>query len=332
MTTSATQPPFIAATSLLVIALCIGGASIQGCDDATSDGPSDTVATGDADVATTTTPPPPDADAGGDAVLIPDADGSTVADADGSGEEDLFVDEDADAVVPPPPGAIEGFGAVTLGHASSPTGSTDCHVTTLADDGSAGTLRDCLSEGDRRVVFDIGGTIVLTSDLNIRWSYVTVDGETAPAPGITIEQPGDIGTTVEARASTGPAHDIIVRYLRMDGQASTHLNAGDIWGLDGENDNVYNIVLDHISARAATDGIFDIYGNVRDVTISWSLMRDTITLMHSSTGDIAQTRERISFHHNVLANNNERQIRFRHDNQLIDYTNNVIYGWGWFDP
>ena len=228
------------------------------------------------------------------------------------------------------PQSLEGFGAATKGHASCPQSPSTVHVTTLADAGP-GSLRSALSAGCRRVVFDVGGSIVLKSDLNLPYSYVTIDGATAPSPGITVEQPGNIGTTIEARSSIGAAHDIIIRYLRMDGQAKGHENVGDIWGLDGESAPVSRVVIDHVTGIAATDGVFDVWEDVKDVTLSWNLILDTVTALHLSTGDIKVSRERFSIHHNVFARNNERQIRIRHDNQLIDYVNNVVYGWGWFE-
>jgi hypothetical protein len=230
----------------------------------------------------------------------------------------------------PGPEGYQGFGAITEGHASCPNTPDEVHVTTL-DDGGPGSLREALSAGCRRVVFDLGGTIVLGSDLNIPYSFITVDGATAPAPGITIEQPGSIGTTIEASNSIGPVSDIIITHLRMDGMAQDHLNAGDIWGLDGEANPVSRIVLDHLTGIAATDGVFDVWEQVSDVTLSYNLILDTVTALHLSTGDETLARERFSIHHNVFARNNERQIRIRHDNQLIDYVNNVIYGWGWME-
>ncbi|HMR76210.1 MAG TPA: hypothetical protein PKD61_13885, partial [Polyangiaceae bacterium] len=229
-----------------------------------------------------------------------------------------------------PSSAYEGFGAITQGHASCPQSPSTVHVTTLADSG-AGSLRAALSAGCRLVVFDVGGTITLKSDLNLPYSYVTVDGATAPSPGITIQQPGTIGTTIEARNSIGPAHDIILRYLRMDGLAQSHQNAGDIWGLDGESAAVSRVIIDHLTGVAATDGVFDVWEDVKDVTLSWNLILDTVTALHLSTSDTKVTRERFSIHHNVFARNNERQIRIRHNNQLIDYVNNVVYGWGWME-
>lgn len=224
----------------------------------------------------------------------------------------------------------EGFGAATRGALSSPTGFEAYRVTSLADAGP-GTLRDALSRGRRSISFDVGGTIRLSRDLNIPFSYITIDGSTAPAPGITILQPGNIGTTLEARPSTGPVHDIVIQHLRMNGLATANTNVGDIWGLDGMAAPVHRVILSHITGIAATDGVFDIYGAVHDVTISWNLIIDTVDALHVSTTDTGQIRQRISVHHNVFARNNERQIRLRHDSRMIDFVNNVVYGWGWHE-
>ena len=112
-----------------------------------------------------------------------------------------------------PPGApaaamhapIEGFGAVTPGGA----GRAACVVTSLFDSGS-GTLRECLSGGNRRVVFAVAGTIALASQLDVHGPFVTIDGFTAPAPGITLR-----GGGLNIWDRGDDAHDIIVRGLRI---------------------------------------------------------------------------------------------------------------------
>lgn len=219
---------------------------------------------------------------------------------------------------------FEGFGAVTRGAASSPTGFTVYRVTSLADSG-AGTLRDAVSQPNRHIVFDVAGTITLASDLNIYASYLTIDGATAPAPGITILQPNGINTTIYARA--GGVHDIIVQHLRADGMANgSHLNVGDVFGMDGQDGPVYNVIIDHVTGRAATDGVFDLWGRVYNVTISWNLITDTIATLHFSNSDFV--RDNISIHHNVFARNTERQVRIKYDSKL-DFVNNVVWGWGW---
>ncbi len=287
-------------------------------DAAGSTGPAADGSTTDSTTDSTTEP----GDGTGSGTSGPDPDSGT-----SSGSSDA----DGSTGVDPTPAGYEGYGAMTLGAASCPEAPEEFHVTSLEDSGP-GTLRDAVSTGCRHVVFDVGGTITLQSDLNIPFSFVTLDGATAPEPGITIEQPGNIGTTVEARNSIGPVSDIIISHLRMDGlSGGGHTTEGDIWGLDGEAWPVSNIIIDHVTARAATDGVFDMWEGVHDVTLSWNLVTDTLVMMHMSGSDLVVPRERISVHHNVFARNNERQIRMRHNSVDVDYRNNVVYGWGWME-
>ncbi len=220
---------------------------------------------------------------------------------------------------------FEGFGAVTSGAASSPDGFTVFHVTSLADSGP-GTLRDAVSQGKRRIVFDVAGTITIASDLNLYYSYTTIDGASAPAPGITIQQPGSLNTTIFAR-DAGGVHDVVVQHLRVDGMAGgAHTNRGDIFGMDGQQGPVSNVVIDHMTGVASSDGVFDLWGRVYNVTISWNLIMDTVTALHFSRPE--DVRENVSIHHNVFARNNERQIRIKYDSRL-DFVNNVVWGWSW---
>jgi cysteine-rich repeat protein len=218
----------------------------------------------------------------------------------------------------------EGFGSVTNGADDCPTGPITVHVTNLADSGP-GSFREAVSDGCRKVVFDVGGTITLTSTLNIPYSYITIDGASAPAPGITLSTP-NVRTSFEALGGIGPVHDIIMHHIRTVG-SGIGMETKDIWEMDGGAHDVYNIILDHNTLEASSDGAFDIWGRVHDVTISWNLFKDNELMMHAIPAD-EETRENISFHHNTMAGNNERQIMVRGDTE-VDYVNNVIYGWGW---
>jgi len=234
------------------------------------------------------------------------------------------------------PDTYEGFGVVTRGAEDAPGGYTTYHITHLTDDQSGGSLTDALSQGSRYIVFDVGGTIHLQDNHLIKHSYITIDGSTAPYPGITIDTRlkdangvviSSYEFSIESRSSVGPVHDVIINNLRILGPGAAH--SKDILAIDGTAEPVSNIIIDNCTADAAGDGIFEIYGDVSDVTVSWNLITGTVVTSHISGA--TTKRERISVHHNVYAKNNERQIKIVNQNEMIDFVNNVVYGWSWIE-
>lgn len=224
-------------------------------------------------------------------------------------------------------GEYVGFGAVTQGAADCPTGSPQTyHVTNLNNSGE-GSLRDAVSEDCRHVVFDVAGTIDITATLQISNSYITIDGAQAPAPGITLSIPGQ-RIALEARGGRA-VHDIIVNNIRTVGQGGD-IETKDHWELDGSSGApVYNVIFDHLTMVASSDGSVDIYGDVHHVTLSNSLLRDSVKSQHySNSGGV---RDAITIYRNVYARNNERQPKIRYNTTRVEFVNNVIYGWGWFE-
>ncbi len=231
-------------------------------------------------------------------------------------------------------GVIEGYGALTPGGA----GGEVYHVTSLADSGP-GSLRngvvgrDYDVDGPRTIVFDVAGTITLQSDIVVREPFLTIDGATAPSPGITIRK----ATIHDGEFIIAGTHDVIVRHLRFWGlwqAGGPHANNAATITIDGDSSPDFiaqNIVLDHITARNATDGGPDIWGEVSDITVSWSFFFynwHPSTISHYPAP--YQTRQRISMHHNVYAKNGERNPQLRADVRDFDYVNNIIYDWGYF--
>ena len=89
----------------------------------------------------------------------------------------------SDASGPPPAGDYVGFGAATSGADSCPGIVTEYRVTSLTGSSGIGTLRDAVSEDCRIIKFDVAGNIDI-GNLQISNSYLTIDGFSAPAPGI----------------------------------------------------------------------------------------------------------------------------------------------------
>lgn len=220
---------------------------------------------------------------------------------------------------------FEGFGATATGGA----GGDVYHVTTLNNDG-AGSLREAVSQGNRIVVFDVGGEIVLNSPIRIRVTDLTIDGSTAPAPGITIKKSQ---LYMSCLGIENYAQNIIIRYLRVQGMykkgdESLGNNLGTMY-FDGLN--VRRVVLDHITTRNAYDSGLDIWGAVQDVTIQYSLIAFSLhpqTISHYPAPFLV--RRNISIHHCIYAGNEERNPQMRALSRTIDYVNNIVYDWRWY--
>ena len=225
----------------------------------------------------------------------------------------------------------QGFGASTPGGSGRPI----YRVKNRSDSGS-GSLRDALSQGNRYIVFDVAGEINLNQDIWVRGAFITIDGTTAPAPGITLKN-----RALLIHGNKG-AHDVIVRSIRSrnasgcDSCSST--GAGISIGTDA-----YNVVLDQVSIQGYDDEAISIGRGAHDVTVQWSIFAEGKNASHklpiliagksSSTG--GQTR-RVSFHHNLIVKGYERmpQVKVEDNGEQatdtqLDFRNNLIWDWGY---
>jgi hypothetical protein len=223
------------------------------------------------------------------------------------------------AALPASAATFEGFGYQTVGG----QGGTTCHVTNLNGSG-AGSLFDCAMNrsGPRIVVFDVGGTIVLGGIIDITDPFLTIDGTTAPSPGITI-RPWDNNPGADSAFIVDNTHDVILRGMRMVGYGTG--GDADLIALDGTSGSeVYNVIVDHVSLTAADDGALDMTGNVHDVTIQWSF------IYSNALASLVKydTRQRISIHHTIFNANEERSPQVKGDMRTLDFRYNIIYDWG----
>jgi len=136
---------------------------------------------------------------------------------------------------------ITGYGLDSKGG----SGGSILKVTNLNKSGQ-GSLSEALShKGPRIIVFEVAGIIDLEREsLNIIEPYVTIAGQTAPSPGITLIQGGiNIAT-----------HDVIIQHLKVrPGEAGHEKKSG--WEVDGiaTTRGAFNIIVDHCSLTWATD-------------------------------------------------------------------------------
>ncbi len=237
----------------------------------------------------------------------------------------------ATAQAPAFPGA-EGYAryAVTGGR-----GGKVIHVTNLNDSGT-GSLRAALNtSGARIIVFDVAGYIDLESDLDITKGDVTIAGQTAPSPGITLRY-----YTVQNKAS-----NVIMRFIRVRRSQVKDVNEGAdaTWGRQCKN-----VILDHCSFSWSIDETASYYDN-RDFTMQWCSVSESLN--NAGHGKGAHGYGGIwggkcaSFHHNLIAHHNNRAPRIngaryawsgydtdKYANTVVaervDLRNCVMYNWG----
>jgi hypothetical protein len=215
------------------------------------------------------------------------------------------------------PGA-EGFGRLARGG----RGGAVCHVTTLADAGP-GSLRDCVSAGDRTVVFDVSGWITLESNLGITVDRITLAGQTSPGGGIGVR-----GQKLSIGAS-----DIVMRFMRVRRGIVQTSDRNDAMAVSSKSNRV---IIDHCSIGFGTDENLSMPGDEgvgpRHLTVQWTVVAWGLQRNNHSAGSLL-TANGTTVHHSVYAFNGTRNPKARsQDGQVLDFVNNVIYGWNAPDP
>ena len=198
-----------------------------------------------------------------------------------------------------------------------------------------GSLREAIeAKGPRIVVFEVGGVIDLNKgQLDVREPFLTIAGQTAPSPGITIIKGGFWINT----------HDILIQHIRVrPGDAGEPKRSG--WSPDGlttSGGDAYNVLVDHCSFTWAVDENLSASGErtegpdstSHNITFSNNIIAECLsnsshekgphskgTLIHDFCRDIAIVG-------NLYAHNGMRNPYFKaHSTGVI--VNNLIYNPG----
>ncbi len=185
-----------------------------------------------------------------------------------------------DPTVPAFPGAV-GFGASATGG----RGGDVYHVTHLGDSG-AGSLRDAVesASGPRTIVFEVGGTIALSSPLVIEKDALTIAGQTAP---------GGIGTRGYPVNVSGVS-DVVIRYMRFrtgdinaeavgekpaNGNGDLAGDAADALSIGGSE----RVMIDHVSASWGMDETLSVTVSA-DVTVQNSIISEGLNDSYHAEG------------------------------------------------
>lgn len=245
----------------------------------------------------------------------------------------------ATSALPVFPGA-EGHGTRTVagsGRNYSRACTVVYRVTNLNDSGT-GSLRACVeARGPRVCIFEVGGVLKLAKALTIKNPYITIAGQTAPFPGIILSR----GSLIVS------ASNVLVQHLIS--RVGDDPSGQDPGSRDGVNTyatsgSLSNIVFDHVSIAWALDegwSIAPYMGDISNITLSNSIIASGLDLsIHPDAGNpgdlghskgtlinSSKTVKNLSYHHNLLAHNADRNIRIAVPISM-EYINNLIYGWG----
>jgi hypothetical protein len=232
----------------------------------------------------------------------------------------------AQAALPVIPGAA-GYGIYT----PAGRGGKVYKVTNLNASGT-GSLKACTdATGARVCVFEVGGYIRLTEDLLIRNGPITIAGQTAPSPGITIR-----GAGLKIHGS-----NILVQHLRVrpgDGIDGPDPENRDALKLEGSTSvPVTNVVIDHCTFSWALDEVASVWGPHDNITFSNNFFSEPLNdSMHPTKDgsrlephgfnviiDSASSGGRITMVGNLLAHAVERNPLSR-ARELV-FVNNMVY-------
>lgn len=206
-------------------------------------------------------------------------------------------------------------------------------VTTLAAKGP-GSLRAALeAKGPRLVVFEVGGVIDLAGEsITLREPFVTVGGQTAPRPGITLIR-GELNVAT---------HDVIVQHLmfRPGAWGRTFRSGNDQDGLSTQG-GAHHVIVDHCSFSWATDENLSVGGprfdgrraTSHNITYSHNLVYEGLSNSvhpkgeHSKGTLVHDNASGVLLLGNVYASNRERNALFKGGVHAA-MVNNLVYNPG----
>ncbi len=218
-------------------------------------------------------------------------------------------------------------------------GGTIIKVTNLNSSGP-GSLREAIeAKGPRIVVFEIGGVIDLEGKtLSIKNPFITIAGQTAPGPGITI---------IKGETNAKDTHDVIIQHVMF---RSGDMDKAKMAGGDADSFSAvgsYNIIIDHCSLSWGTDENLSASGKrfkgadvnewrqntSHNITYSNNLIFEGLSDSihpkgeHSKGGLIHDNATGILLYGNLYASNMERNALFNGGVHAAEI-NNLIYNPG----
>lgn len=205
------------------------------------------------------------------------------------------------------PRKYRGFGSNSKGGLNG----VKYRVLNLKSQGPGSLRYGVRQSGPRTIVFDVAGNINLTKPIIIRNPFLTIRGETAPKPGITLKGAGIVIKTSE----------VIIQHLRV--RVGDHKSGPDPSDRDGISiqspkkniSGISNIIVDHCSVSWAIDENMSTWssgGPVKNVSITNNIISEGLKFSthpkgrHSMGLLIGDKSQNISVIGNIFAHNHGR--------------------------
>ncbi|WP_129777964.1 pectate lyase family protein [Peristeroidobacter soli] len=205
-------------------------------------------------------------------------------------------------------------------------GGTVVRVTNLNADG-AGSLKACVDQSGPRVcVFEVSGTIPLTGDLHLRNPNITIAGQTAPSPGITLR-----GAGVQITTS-----NVLIQHIRVrpgddaGGEPAINRDGLKIEGPAGTT--ISNIVIDHCTFTWSIDEVASAWQNWNNISLINNIFAEPLHQSIHPEGNhgfgvlLGPVNGNVTLAGNLLASMQSRLPMTASTRTAI--VNNVIYNWG----
>ena len=220
------------------------------------------------------------------------------------------------------PGAI-GHGITT----PAGRGGTVHRVTNLEYTG-AGSLKACVdATGPRVCVFEVSGTIRLSDDLTLRNPYLTIAGQTAPSPGITLRGAGVLVKT---------SH-VLIQHIRVrpgdDASGEPPINRDGLKIEAPSTAPIANIVIDHCTFTWSLDEIASAWQYWNNISLLNNIFAEPLHDSIHPEGRhgfgilLGPVNGNATIAGNLLANMQSRMPMTAATRAVI--VNNVMYNWGY---
>ncbi|MBW6426030.1 pectate lyase [Rhizobium sp. XQZ8] len=216
---------------------------------------------------------------------------------------------------------------VTVSDCGAVQGSKIVYVDDLDPRSPTGLLVALEVKGPKIVIFRVGGSIFLDDDVEITTPFITIAGESAPDPGISL-----IGATLRVRT-----HDVCLSHLTIRTGPSSNPTLAEnrdgiaIGGNPFKHGPIERVSLKNLTVEWGVDENLSVFhAGTKSVLIRSSLIANSLSRAGHPKGEhskgmlIGSGVYDVTVSDNLFANNNDRNPRISPNTQVSLYRNAVV--------